>query len=101
MIGSDDERAMVKAIVSVFSESTHVLCTRHLWQNTKHKLIDDAKTGIILDKIYGEGGILDAEDTICFDKKFDQLERDCEGIFEQFDRYFQSRLIAQLKSKVN
>jgi len=40
VIGSDDERALVKAIVSTFPESTHILCTRHLEQNAKQKMTD-------------------------------------------------------------
>ena len=40
VIGSDDECALVKAITTAFPESTHVLCTRHLFTNTKQKLTD-------------------------------------------------------------
>jgi len=35
VIGSDDERALVKAIVATFPESTYILCIRHLEQNAK------------------------------------------------------------------
>ena len=42
VIGTDDEKAMVKAITSAFPESTHVLCSRHLKRNVIHKLTDDA-----------------------------------------------------------
>jgi len=35
LFGPDDERALVKAIVATFPESTHILCTRHLEQNAK------------------------------------------------------------------
>ena len=34
VIGTDDEQAMVKAITTEFPTSNHVLCTRHLKENT-------------------------------------------------------------------
>ncbi|KAH3786238.1 hypothetical protein DPMN_164344 [Dreissena polymorpha] len=55
VIGSDDERAVVKATETAFHEATHVLCTRHLRQNAIQKLIDDSVTlkqrSDILDKM--------------------------------------------------
>ncbi|MES9883125.1 MAG: hypothetical protein ABW185_19850 [Sedimenticola sp.] len=105
VIGSDDERALVRAIVTAFPESTHVLCTRHLRQNTKQKLTDDAVTmkqrHDLLEKIYGDGGILDAHDPVCFDEKCDALERQCSDISPTFLRYFQTRLRPILKTKVS
>ena len=46
VIGSDDEKAMVKAIRSVFPDATHVLCTffRHLEENVRDNLTKDAVT---------------------------------------------------------
>ena len=77
VIGTDDETAMVKAITTAFPNSTHVLCTRHLRENTMRKLRDDAvdkkDRNLILDKIYGLGGIMDADDTICFQEKCENL----------------------------
>ena len=35
VIDSDDEKALVKAIETVFHKATHVLCTRHLEENVK------------------------------------------------------------------
>ncbi|MES9880449.1 MAG: hypothetical protein ABW185_06150 [Sedimenticola sp.] len=105
VIGSDDERSLVKAIVTAFPESTHVLCTRHLRQNTKQKLTDDAvslrQRNDILEKIYGDGGILDADDSISFEAKCDELERQCNVISPQFLRYFQTRLRPLLQTKVS
>ena len=37
VIGTNDEAARVKAITTAFPEGTHVLCTRHLRQNTNKK----------------------------------------------------------------
>ena len=73
IIGTDDEKIMVKAIVNAFPESTHVLCSRHLKQNVLHKLTDDAvpkeDRNVIVNKIFGTNGIANADDTICFQSK--------------------------------
>ena len=37
-IGSDDEKALTNAIKEAFPQSYHVLCTRHLRENTSRKL---------------------------------------------------------------
>ena len=37
VIGTDDEKAMVKAITSPFPEPTHILCSCHLKQNVHHE----------------------------------------------------------------
>ena len=42
VIGTDDERALVNAIETAFPQSHHILCSRHLRQNTNQKLTDDA-----------------------------------------------------------
>ena len=98
VIGTDDGKAMVKAIQRAFSESTHVLCSRHLKQNVIHKLTDDAVNrsdrNSIVNKIFGTKGILEADDTICFDQKCADFEQS-----EKFLRYFQDRLKMQLKVK--
>lgn len=99
IIGSDDELTLVKAITSVFPEASRILCNRHLRQNTKQKLIDDAISlkgrSEILNLIYG-----DSDDCICFEEKCDRLERHCSEISGAFVQYFRSKLRPQLKDKV-
>jgi len=103
--GSDDEKALVKGITAVLPEATHVLCTRHLQENVKHFLTDDAVTVIdrntILKEIFGEDGLVDAHDSICFDDKCEALENLCAGISEKFLNYFQDKLKTNIKLKVN
>ena len=66
---------MVKAITSTFTESTHILCSHQLKQNVIHihKLTDDAvfksDRNVIVVRIFGNGGITNAYDTICFGEK--------------------------------
>ena len=96
VIGTDDEAAMVKGITTAFPESTHILCTRHLRENTNQKLLDDAvdktERNEILDKIYGKEGILDADDTICFEEKCTDLEEHCSQVSNKFLKYFTGSL---------
>ena len=73
VIGTDDERALVNAITSSFSDAKHVLCTRHMRQNVNQKLtdasVDKSDRQMLLNKIFGEDGIINANDTICFEEK--------------------------------
>jgi hypothetical protein len=105
VIGSDDERAMVNAVTTAFPESTHILCTRHLRQNCNKKLEDDqiGKTDRldILNRIFGDHGIVDADDTFCFDNLCDDLESRCANLSHKFVDYFHDHLRPQLQSKVN
>ena len=105
VLGTDDEKALVKAIQTAFPESTHVLCSRHLKQNVIHKLQDDAVSksdrNVIIDKIFGDDGIVNADDTICFDHKCETFSTFCAEKSEKFLTYFDSRLKTQLKTKLN
>ncbi|XP_052778803.1 uncharacterized protein LOC128216276 [Mya arenaria] len=105
VIGTDDEKAMVKAITTSFPSSTHVLCTGHLRQNAKQRLVDDAVTladrNYILNKIFGPDGIVSADDSICYDEKCDELGRHLATVSNKFHKYFVDRLEPILKTKVN
>ena len=105
VIGTDDEKAMVKAIKTAFPESTHVLCSGHLKQNVIHKLTDDAVTksdrNEIVNQLFGVNGIVNADDTICFEQKCDDFATYCGGKSEKFLKYFEDRLKTQIKTKLN
>ena len=92
---------MVKAITSAFSETTHIICLRHLKQNLIHKLTDDAVTksdrNIIADRIFGNGGITNADDTIGFEEKCDHFEAFCAHKSAKFlKKYSQDHLRTQI-----
>lgn len=105
VIGTDDEKAMVKAIKTAFPESTHILCSRHLKPNAIHKLTDDAVSkadrNIIVNKLFREEGIVNADDTICFEHKCETFAEFCAEKSEKFLKYFDTRLKGQLKTKLN
>ena len=105
VIGTDDEQALVKAITTIIPEATHVLCTRHLKENARQKLTDDAidmqDRNDTLRKMFGQDGITNADDTISFDAKCDEFENFCSAISDPFLQYFNRKLKKHLKSKVN
>lgn len=43
--GTDDEKALTKAVDHVFHSSTRLLCTKHLKDNAKHYLQDNVGMG--------------------------------------------------------
>lgn len=105
VIGSDDERALVKAITATFPESTHILCTRHLEQNAKHKMTDVGigmkKRKEMMKNIFGQEGIVSADDTVCFDERCNDFETQYSSTSGPFLEYFRKHLKANLQTKVN
>lgn len=68
IIGSDDEGGLTKALDSVFTEATRLLCTKHMKDNVSHYLknyIDsnDKVRGDIINSIFGCSGLPFAEDS--------------------------------------
>ena len=105
VIGSDEERALMKAITTAFPEATHTLCTRHLRKNANQKLQDDAvnkqNRDILLGMIFGKDGIINADDTICYEQKCEEFKTYCQGVTETFLSYFEKKMREPLKVKVN
>lgn len=70
-IGSDEGNALLNAITIAFPEENHLLCKRHLiYQNTKQKLVDDSidkpDRRKMLDLIFSDDVLINADDSICF-----------------------------------
>lgn len=80
-----------------------MLCTRHLRQNANQKLtdaaVDKSDRNMILDKMFGDGGIIDTDDTVCFEEKCEEVETLSQSISQTFLRYFQKRLRDNLQKK--
>ena len=105
VIGSDEEQSLVNAITKAFPQSTHILCTRHLLQNAKQKLIDDSvdkndRESIISD-IFGDNGLVNADDSICFDEKSSKIEEKTKDLSSKFNKYYLQKMKKILKEKVN
>ena len=95
VIGSDEETALVNAITRAFPDSTHILCTRHIRQNTKQKLVDDSvgksDRDKILNMIFGQNGLTNSDDSICFEEKSDEIEQECQNVSEKFHKYYKKK----------
>ena len=55
----------------------------------------------MLNRIFGDDGLMDADDSICYDKLANDLDQDLTQISTKFREYFKKRLNPLLKSKVN
>ena len=103
--GTDDEKALTKAIDHVFPSATRVLCTKHMKDNVKHYLQN--KVGMeqpirecVMDKIFGTDGIADANCTIDFEAKSDELKLSLQDRYSTFESYFDKHLKDRLKQYV-
>ena len=73
-IGSDDEKALVKAMESLFPNATRYLCTKHLKDNISRYLQDKVGANTtdrnnIMSDIFGPQGLVTADDTFTFEQK--------------------------------
>ncbi|KAH3731260.1 hypothetical protein DPMN_128453 [Dreissena polymorpha] len=82
VIGSDDDKAMVIAISIVMPELT---------KQERDEIIND---------IFGQDGLISADDTICYNDKCSTLETKLSAISTTFRNYFTTRLRPILKKKV-
>ena len=72
LLGSDEEKAMTKAMKQCFPQSHHILCRRHIEDNVKRHLrakigVSDEKSKEIIGDIFGENRILSCEDEYEFE----------------------------------
>ncbi|KAK3101791.1 hypothetical protein FSP39_006376 [Pinctada imbricata] len=104
VIGSDEEVALVNAITHAFPNAQHILCTRHIKQNVNQKLTDDAvdKTDRdrIINLIFGVDGLVNADDTICFEEKSNMIEETCDQISSKFLNYYKKKVRNTIRTKV-
>ena len=106
LIGSDQEKSLTKAIKQCFPNSTLLLCTRHLEENTRHFLqkkvgMNDRDKKIIMDDIFGEHGLLTTKDAHSFDRTALQLDNTYLKDAPLFETYFSKKLLPQLRDNVH
>jgi len=87
-VGSNEEKALTKAIDVVFPISKRSLCTKHLKDNItdylKNKIGINTKDRIhLIDLIFGEQGILNSADIFQFEERCSQLLTDFNNYFER------------------
>ena len=103
--GTDDEKALTKAIDHVFPSSTRLLCTKHLKDNVKHYLQNNVgmEKGLretVMDKIFGAQGITDANCTVDFETKSENLKTFLDEKHQRFEQYFSKHLKDRLQQYV-
>ena len=77
VFGADEERALVNAIQTCFSNSKTILCTRHLEENAKRNFqkleIPENTKAKILAELFGSNGILTVELRFMFIEKQQEI----------------------------
>ena len=80
VIGSDEEKAFVKAMKSSFPDSQLTLCTRHLSENVARHLrckvgVNGHQSKQIITELFGENGLIELDTTVDFTSKVTEIER--------------------------
>lgn len=103
--GSDDERAMRKAMNLAFPNAPKLSCTRHLKGNVVDYLRD--KVGLPTDKrnevisaVFGSGGLVEADEEIVFNIKLQDCLQLMDSTCPQFKEYFRSRVAPLLEENM-
>ena len=105
LIGSDEEKALTKAIDSNFPASLRFLCSKHLKENTAAYMqktvgVPQKERKVISKLIFGDDGIANADTSFSFNSKsVDILGKITK--YPKFSQYFQKRLKAVFESYVN
>jgi len=91
--GSDEEKALTKALREVFHEATYLLCVKHLKDNATDYILN--KCGVqqtvrtcLIERMFGGAGILKANDSVDFERQADDLAGDCERVSAQLGEHF-------------
>ena len=79
VFGTDEEKALVKAITNSFPKSKLTLCTRHLAENFKRYLknkigMNEKISKEIFDDVFGPFGLAEADTTVDFTEKANEIE---------------------------
>lgn len=92
VIGTADDQAMVKATTNELPTSDHVLCIRHLKENTRQHLNDDgiphSERQVIMTKIFGTDGLVNAADDATYDEQCRGFVEYCANFSGKFVQYF-------------
>ena len=102
IVGSDEEKALVKAIKSSFCEAKLTLCTRHLEENLKRQLknkigMPDKESKQIGNEIFGPDGLISLDTTVSFAEKACDLEQNYK---DKVGPYLTEKLIPTIKEHV-
>ena len=102
-IGSDDEKALVKALKICFPSAKHLLCMVHLEENTRRLLVDKLgtekkKREEVLKEVFRTRP--QADDSILFSRQAEEIESKYEAAVPAFVDYFRKRLRPAIEKHV-
>ena len=80
VVGSDEEKALVKAVKCSFSKAKLILCTRHLKENLKRQLknkigMREKSSKQIVGEMFGSDGLTSLDTSVSFAEKASEIER--------------------------
>lgn len=99
------EKVLTKAIEHVFPKSERLLCARHLKDNIKHYCqnkvgMPKAERENIMARMFVENGLADANTTIDFDTKSEELDGLIKDKYPMFAKYFKTSVRPRLRTYV-
>ena len=102
IIGSDDEKGLIKAITTAFPDSNHILCTKALKQNLtdfmQHKIgIQQAVRKSIVNQVFA---IAECADRTEFEVACSNVTKKWEKSFPALTAYLNSRMFPLIRDKV-
>jgi hypothetical protein len=105
VIGSDEEKAILKAVQQSFPSATQLLCQRHLEENVKrylqHKIgVPDKIKKDIVSLIFGNDGLINAKDLVEFEMKVMSLSSMILDAAPSFVDYFESSLVQRVREYI-
>lgn len=105
VIGSDEEKAILKVIKQSFPNAMQLLCQRHLEENARRHLqtkigVPDKVKNTIISAIFGARGLTNSEDMVDFELRYLSLANELLDIAPNFMDYFEQYLIPRLREHV-
>ena len=94
LVGSNEEKALTKAIQQSFPSSHHIPCRRHIEENVKRHLrrkvgANDKQIKAVMSDIFGDNGLLAADDEYEFSLVTFELEEEYCSLYAKFPSVFQ------------
>ena len=94
VFGSDEEKAMIKALHQCFPNADHKICSRHVEENVKRHLrskigLNDAGTKTIVNSMFGKNGLISSADDVSFDLRVLEIDGQIAKKIPEFKDYFQ------------
>ena len=105
VIGSDEEKGLTKALRTVFSDSTHLLCVKHLRDNIidymRNKCgVEQSVRKRLVGKMFDDGGLINADDSVAFSQAAESLASECDTVSATLGEHFRQHVEPALRQFV-